>query len=396
MSNKWLQYIQGELFLGEHPLHTLVQNYRHPIYVYDLKLIKNRLEQMQKALPSVKIFFAMKSNPNIQILSSLKQHGACVDVVSGGEIARAMQAGFLAHDVVFSGVGKTVSEIEDALERNIYQINVESVPELKRIAQVAAQKKVCASIALRLNPNVDIKTHPYIATGLHENKFGIELSQLGEVERILKQNSEGLSLKGISLHLGSQMKEFSGFREALHLLKAIYLELQQKFPSLDRFDVGGGLGVCYEQQDPEQEAIWLQAWAMAIQDELKDLNAEIQIEPGRFLVAHAGVLLAQVQYVKQTPYRKFIILDTGMNHLIRPSLYQAFHQILPLKENPERKKELVDIVGPICESADAFVKEYTFPVVEEFEFVAIADAGAYGFSMASQYNLQALPLEIVL
>ncbi|HWU43447.1 MAG TPA: diaminopimelate decarboxylase [Bdellovibrio sp.] len=389
-----MEYINNELHFGpkKKKLNSLTANYMRPIYVYDLDFIQARFAVMSQALKGVQLFYAIKANSNPEVLRCLKKAGAGVDVVSLGEIQRALENGFAPQDVVYSGVGKTRHEITEALKLEIYQINVESLPELSRIGEIAKALGKKASVALRLNPDIDIKTHPYIATGLRDNKFGMELSMIPELVACLKKYSDSLQLVGVSLHLGSQMLEFSGYQEALEKLKKVFVELQKDFPSLKKFDFGGGLGIFYDRWDLAAEEKALRDYAEITLGSLKDLNCELQSEPGRWLVAHAGILISQVQYIKKTSQKKFVILDSGMNHLIRPSLYEAEHRILPLKK--ANSEELVDVVGPICESSDFFVKDKKIASLQEGDFVAILDAGAYGYSMASTYNLQELPLEI--
>lgn len=389
-----MEYIDNELRFGplKKDLLPLCANYMRPIYVYDMDFIAQRYQALSKALHGVRLFYAVKANPNFEVLHKLKSLGAGADVVSLGEIKRALESGFSVQDIVYSGVGKTRHEISEALRLGIYQINVESLPELERIGSIAKSLNKKASVALRLNPDIDIKTHPYIATGLKDNKFGMELSLIPALTQCLKSFSESLELVGVSLHLGSQMLEFSGYQEALNRLKAVYVGLQKEFSTLKRFDFGGGLGIFYDRLDLELEQSLLNDYAKITLETLGDLNCELQSEPGRWLVGHAGVLVAEVQYVKETSAKKFVILDAGMNHLIRPTLYEAEHLILPLVKKTESIK--VDVVGPICESSDFFAKDRTMSAVRQGDFVAIMDAGAYGYSMASVYNLQELPLEI--
>lgn len=389
-----MEYINNELCLGplKKPLTSLCANYMRPIYVYDLDFVVQRYKAMSHALRGVKLFYAVKANPHPEVLQTLKKQGAGADVVSLGEIKRALESGFQPEDIVYSGVGKTRHEITQALTLGIYQINIESLPELKRVGEIARTLGKKAAVALRLNPDIDIKTHPYIATGLKDNKFGMELSLIPMLKECLHTFSDSVELVGLSLHLGSMMMEFSGYQEALLRLKEVYLQLQTEFKSLQRFDFGGGLGIFYDRLDLELEESLLQDYASITLNTLKDLNCELQSEPGRWLVGHCGVLLTQVQYIKETSHKKFVILDSGMNHLIRPSLYEAEHLLLPLLKSETQMR--VDVVGPICESADFFAKDRTLSVVNEGDFVAVMDAGAYGYSMASHYNLQELPLEI--
>lgn len=367
-----------------------------PLYVYDLSLAKARLAALKSQLPQAKVFYALKANSHPEVLKALREGGAGADVVSGGEIRRALECGFTPQQIIYSGVGKTDREIRFALEAGIEQINVESIPELLRIAELAKEMKLRARVAFRLNPDVDIKTHPYIATGLAENKFGMELSQVIRIEEILTQFPAQLELVGISQHLGSQMLQFEGLREGLRRLRPVYEALKVRFPTLRKFDAGGGLGILYDQDRPDLEQKMLEEYAAVVRSELNGIDGQLQLEPGRWLVGHAGVLLTQVVFVKKTSHRTFVIVNSGMNHLIRPALYQAKHRILPLKRTTNSKLAKFDVVGPICESADFFAKEYEMPEVQSGDWLAIADAGAYGFSMANTYNLQDLPTEIAL
>lgn len=389
-----MEYINNELCLGPNkkPLSTLTSKYSRPIYIYDLDFITNRFSEMQGALRNVKLFYAVKANSNFQVLQHLKKLGAGADVVSLGEIKRSLEAGFLPEDIVYSGVGKTKVEIFEALKLNIYQLNVESLPELERVGQIARKMGKRAQVALRLNPDIDIKTHPYIATGLKDNKFGMEILLIPDLKKVLHLFSDSLELVGVSLHLGSMMMEFSGLKEALLKLKEVFLGLKAEFPSLGRFDFGGGLGIFYDRLDLGLENSLLQDYASTILNTVGDLGCELQSEPGRWLVAHAGVLLTQVQFIKLTSSKKFIIVDSGMNHLIRPVLYEAEHRIMPLLKRDGQIH--ADIVGPICESADFFAKDRSITDVREDDFLVVMDAGAYGYSMANSYNLQPLPEEI--
>ncbi len=370
-----------------------------PVFVYNLKGMKERYQQMhsswQQVHPNSKTYYAMKANSHPEILKLFKSLGSGMDVVSGGEIQRAMSCGFTGNDIIFSGVGKSRDEIKLAIEIGVRQINIESVPELARISEITKQLQKKVNIAIRVNPNIDIATHPYIATGLLENKFGLEFSSWPQIQEILQKNNF-LNLVGLSLHLGSQMQDFSGFKEALQITKKFFLDVKKEFSSLQVFDVGGGLGIFYEKQDYEAEEALLKKYTDTVKDELRDFltdkNFEIQTEPGRWLVAHSGILLTEIQYVKETSQKSFLIVNAGMNHMIRPSLYEAYHHIYPLALNEKRKK--YDVVGPICESADFFAKERNLPICKEGDILCIADVGAYGVCMASEYNLQVKPIEV--
>lgn len=396
MSSGYLNYIDDQLCLGPSkiPLSRWTENYDKPVYIYDRAILRERVRKMQKALPGVKMYYAMKANSNLEILKCLREEGCGADLVSGGEATRALESGFTADQMIYSGVGKTKREIREALMIGIGQINVESLPELLRIAQIAKELNKKAKVSLRLNPDVDIKTHKYIATGLKDNKFGMELSLLPDLIQVFKKHAGELELQGISLHLGSMMKELAGFQEALKKLIPVYQELKKEFSSVRCFDFGGGLGITYENQEIEKEEELLLQYAEIALGTLKDLNAQLQCEPGRWLVAHSGVLLTEIQYIKKTSHKNFVVVDTGMHHLLRPALYSAFHKIWALKDNSAKMK--ADIVGPICESADFLGHDRELATVEAGDFLVIADTGAYGFSMSNTYNLQELPLEVVL
>lgn len=395
--NKELVFVNSQ---GAKSIKKLLNSYQNPIYIYDMTLISDRAMQMKQALKNVKLFFAVKANPHLEILKLFKKQAVGADVVSLGEINRALEAGFTPQEIVYSGVGKTKSELEKAIAMDIYQINVESLPELERIIQIAKKLKKKVSVAFRLNPNISIETHPYIATGLRDNKFGIELDSFQEVVGLCQANRDCLNVKGISLHLGSQMLDFEPLRDSLKKLKSYFFQLSKIFSECHCFDVGGGLGIFYQKQDLFAEQKLLQVYSQVILSEMQEIQKEIpqlevQSEPGRWLVAHAGVLVSQIQYVKKTPYKSFIVLDTGMNHLMRPSLYEAYHEIFPLNEGDTTKGALpFDVVGPICESSDFLAKNRSYFPIQQDEFMVIADCGAYGASMSNDYNLQPKAQEI--
>jgi diaminopimelate decarboxylase len=405
LKNYYLSYQNNELVFqsskGTKSFKDLLKKYSGPAFVYDLDLIEDRVLQMKSELKDVKLFFAVKANPNLEILKLFLKLGLGADVVSFGEIKQAMAAGFKAKDIVYSGVGKTKFELNQAIDLDIYQINVESIPELIRIIELAKIKNKKVAVAFRLNPNISIETHPYIATGLRDNKFGIDLDAFPELVSLCSANRDVINVKGISLHLGSQMLDFAPLKDSLVKLKKYFLMLQQDFPECHCFDIGGGLGVYYKKQELIQEQNLLNQYAATIFSELDELkskitNFEIQSEPGRWLVAHGGVLVSQVQYVKKTPYKNFVVIDTGMNHLLRPSLYEAYHEILPWQAGSKSELVNYEIVGPICESSDFLAKNKNLPEIKQDDFIIIADCGAYGASMSSDYNLQPRAQEIIL
>lgn len=394
-----LHYKNSQLHFGlsSFNLQTLIEDYDSPFYVYDLKGIADRFIKWNSAFSKgVSVHYAVKANSNLEILKMLKTMGSHVDVVSGGEIKKALEAGFFGRDIIFSGVGKTKAEIELALDSKIYQINVESPAELRRIAEIAKSKSIKAPVSLRFNPDVNPETHPYITTGFRENKFGLDESLLPEVIDLLKNFSSHLDLKGLTLHIGSQILDIQVYREAIQKTRTVFERLQKLGFELTRFDVGGGVGIHYQEQKLAQEEEFVKKFGQMVEQELQGLNVEIQTEPGRWIVAHSGVLITQVQYIKKTPFKNFAIVDSGMHHLMRPALYGAYHSVWPLASHVQNSLKPYDIVGPICESSDFFAKDRTLPELKENDFLVIADAGAYGFSMSSLYNAHGLPREVCL
>lgn len=394
---KLLEYRNQELHFGlkQTPILSFLKNYEHPFYLYDLPGIQKRFDILQKSFQKkISIHYAMKANYNVHILSALAEAHACVDVVSIGEMKAALMAGFRSDQIIFSGVGKTQHEISFAIQNQIRQINVESPSELRRIAKISQDLKKSVEVCFRMNPDVNPETHPYITTGFRENKFGMDESFLPELLEILQQSS-WVQLVGLTIHIGSQILDLKVLREAIVKTKPIYLSLKEKGFPLSRFDVGGGLGIDYQHQDLPMEHQMMQDYAKIIEAELSDLDCEIQCEPGRWLVGHFGVLVAQVQYIKKTQYKNFVILDTGMNHLMRPSLYKAYHKIFAVKLR-DGEEISYDVVGPICESSDFIGMDRKLSPLQEGDFVLIADAGAYGYAMASEYNLHQLPQELII
>lgn len=387
-----------ELQLDGVRLSSLVREGDEPTYVYSREGLKNRValfrqELSQNLKQNFKIHYAMKANEHLEILKILHGENLGVDIVSGGELKRALEAGFQGEDIIFSGVAKSKAEIQQCLQTRIRQFNVESLPELRRIGEIASGRGEKADVVLRVNPDVDAQTHPYISTGFKENKFGIEMEQIPEALQII-QSQKNLNLIGISSHIGSQMMEFSGFREALQKQRKLFLNLKAQNFSLLRFDVGGGLGMDYS-KSAETDLVWLKGYTQVLKEELEGLEAQIQFEPGRFLVARSGVLLTEIQYIKKNREKNFILCNSGMHHLIRPALYEAEHRILPLKKI-SGEKLTADVVGPVCESSDFLGKDRQFEGLKQGDWLCVADAGAYGASMASDYNLFPRPREFLI
>ncbi len=377
--------------LPERILSSLARKHGTPLYVYSQQRILDKLTTLQDAFSMpLHVHFAMKANNFPPVLKLLSKNKTGVDVVSAGEINRALECGFKPQKIIFSGVGKSVEEITLALRKEIFSLNVEGPQELERIGLLAKRLRKKAGVSFRLNPNVNPKTHPYITTGFRNNKFGMDKSFLPLLLKTLNKYKKNISLLGLDFHIGSQLTEIAPIEEALVKSIPIYKDLQgQGFP-LSHFDIGGGIGISYE----GQKTINLNDYAKRLEKHLRPLGCQIMCEPGRYLVADAGVLLTEVEYIKKTPFKNFVIVNTGMHHLIRPALYQAYHEIQPLK-NTGRKKFKADVVGPICESADYLAQDRMLPEVKQGEILCIYDAGAYGQVMASHYNLHPMPREVL-
>ena len=385
--DKQLVLKQGETSLL---LIEIAKKEKSPFYLYDIQGIREWYQLFSSQIPA-HVFFAMKSNFNKWVLKSLQKEGAGVDVVSGGEARLAIDCGFSPKKIVFSGVGKSEEELKMALEKKFFQINVESFEELKRLAQISSKKKQIAPIALRITPNIDFPSHPYIKTGLSGHKFGLEISELKEVLGFIKK-SPCLSLQGLSMHLGSQIFDLSPLLQAIQFLKSLYEQLKQEAWALKTLDIGGGLGINYQKEAMKDEKEKLTELGQALKSLFKNFEGKILTEPGRFLVARFGLLCAKVEYVKKSPKKQFVILNSGMNHFLRPALYSAQHRILSFKAGEKLQK--YDVVGPICETGDCLAKDTLLPEIKEGEFLGVADTGAYGFVMANSYNLQTPITEI--
>ena len=362
-----------------------------PFYLYDLDGMRDRYRLFSKTVKG-EVFYAMKANNNLQVLKTFQKEGAGVDVVSGGEISRAEEAGFPPGKMIFSGVGKTKEEISTALQRKILQINVESLEELKATASIARNLKVKAPVALRINPNVDFKSHPYIKTGLTEHKFGIDVRQIPEILDFIKQRREDIGLQGLSQHIGSQIFDLKPVVESAERLKSLYETLRREGFPLKTLDIGGGLGVDYNSFGLEKDRLLLISFGSAMEKLFQNFSGRVFTEPGRFLTARFGLLCAEVLYVKKTPYKNFAVINSGMHHFLRPALYQAVHQIHPFRERD--KKETYDVVGTVCETGDFFGKNVTLPVLKAGDLLAVGDTGAYGHVMSNNYNLQTPVREI--
>ncbi|PMP93424.1 MAG: diaminopimelate decarboxylase [Thermodesulfobacterium geofontis] len=384
-------YKSGELYCEEVPVKKILEDVGTPVYIYSAKTIRRHYKIFEESFSEVEhlICYSIKANSNIAIISLLRQLGSGADVVSAGELKRALKAGIPPKKIVFSGVGKSPEEIELALSVDILMFNVESIEELEVLGEVAKKIGKKAPFALRINPDVDPKTHPYISTGLKKSKFGIPEELAIDAYKRAKKNSY-LQPIGIDAHIGSQITELTPFIEALNRLKKIWEELVKLGFELKYLDIGGGLGIVYDDEEPPLP----EEYANAIIQGGKDLKATIILEPGRVIVGNAGILVTKVLYTKENILRKFVVVDAGMNDLIRPAFYQAYHKIIPI-EDKYSDYEVVDVVGPICETSDFFAKERKLPKVQRGDFLAIMSAGAYGFVMSSNYNSRPRPPEVL-
>ena len=385
------EYKGHELFVEDVPVRKIVSSVDSPVYIYSEKALREAYSSYQEAFQSHRtmIAYAMKANGNLQILSMLGKMGSGADVVSGGELFRARRAGIPSDRIVFAGVGKTEGEMREAIDAGILMFNVESSMELDRLSRVASSMGKVAPVALRVNPDVDPKTHPYISTGMKKSKFGIPVDQaLEEYRRAARL--PGIRIVGIHQHIGSQLTEISPFRDAFDRMVAFARLLKENGIEVSWLDVGGGLGIRYGNEKPPTP----REVAHEILSRLEGLNVGIILEPGRSIVGNAGILVTEVQYLKETSVKMFYIADAGMNDLIRPSLYGAFHDLWPVIKKPGNGKK-GDLVGPVCERGDFLVQDRELPPVEPGDLLAVMSAGAYGFAMASNYNARPRPAEVL-
>jgi len=403
------RYRDGRLYCEDVDLERVAENFGTPTYVYSAGTILDHYTRLDAALAPLDhlICYAVKANPNRVILKLLADAGAGFDIVSGGELFRVLAAGPAGAGAkcTFAGVGKSPEEIEYALEQRVYSFNVESQSELECIDRIASASSLRAPVALRVNPDVNPHTHEYIATGSRENKFGIALDNIASVyERAAKMRN--IDIAGVQMHIGSQITKAAPFATAIRKMVPIVRDLKSKY-GIRFFSIGGGMGIIYRRalesgsgkwwhdHSGESSAFSIRDYASAIMLPLRDLDIRILVEPGRFLVGNAGVLLTRVLYIKQSGAKKFVIVDAGMNDLIRPALYHSYHEIVPCRGSVSDAMERIDIVGPVCESGDFFALNREMPELHQGDLLAIMSAGAYGFAMASNYNSRPLPAEVL-
>ena len=381
----------GALHAEGVPLAAIAEAVGTPVYVYSATRLCEAYDALDAAFAGVPhlICYALKSCMNLAVVRTLVARGAGADVTSGGELLRALRAGAPPERIVYSGVGKTDAEIDRALDARIKAFNVESRAELRRIDARAAARGVVADIAFRVNPDVDPKTHPYISTGLRTSKFGVPIAEALEAYAEAK-TLEHVRVMGVDCHIGSQIVDVQPFADALDRVRALTLELRRAGHRIDMIDVGGGLGVTYADERPPGA----EDYAAAVRGAVGDLGCEIVLEPGRWITANAGILLIRVLYEKQVEEKRFVVVDGAMNDLIRPALYRSYQQIEPVGP-PRGGERPVDVVGPVCESADFLARDRSLPRVERGDLLAVRSAGAYGFAMASNYNARPRPAEVL-
>jgi diaminopimelate decarboxylase len=400
-----IRYRQRELYVENVPASHLAGKFGTPLYVYSKNLITNKLELLKKAfnkIPKAKILYALKANSNTELLKHISSLGVGADTVSAGEIFLALKAGFPPDSISLAGVGKTDRDIDFALTRNIGAIIAESMEEIEIISERATELKKKAQLMLRINPDVDARTHPHISTGLKENKFGIDIGLAENAVKFAIQQ-KNISFIGIHSHIGSQILEIEPFTEAAESIRNLVLRLKNNNIKVMQIDFGGGIGVRYKnalinkflpKEDGEENPIEIEKLASLVKEKFSSLGCGVAIEPGRFIIAEAGVLLTRVLYRKESHGKTFIIVDAAMNDMMRHALYSAYHQIVPAKIG-EGEVETVDIVGPICESTDVFAVARKLPAVRRGDLLAILTVGAYGFSLASNYNSRPKPAEVL-
>ncbi len=386
-------YIDGILHAEGVPLNGVAEDAGTPTYVYSTATLVHHYRTFADAFAgqNATVCYAIKANSNQAVITTLAREGAGADVLSEGELRRAIEAGISPAKIVFSGVGKSRHEIALALEVGVGQINVESEPELTLISEVAQATGTTAAIAIRVNPDVDARTHEKIATGRKENKFGIDLSRAPEIYA-RAATLPGIEVVGVAVHIGSQLTELSPFADAFSLVAEQVVTLRRAGHDIRRLDLGGGLGIPYRDETPPTPS----AYAALIREKTRHLNIEVVLEPGRMITGNAGILLTRVLYVKKGEAKSFAVVDAGMNDLMRPAIYDAWHGIVPVNEPaPGAPRETLDVVGPVCETADIFGRDRALPMLESDDLLAIRSAGAYGAVMASTYNTRPLVAEVL-
>jgi len=384
-------YKNGELFAESATVTNIVEQFGSPCYVYSRATIERHWQAFDQAFgqhPHL-VCYAVKANSNIAVLNVMARMGSGFDIVSRGELERVLRAGGSANKIVFSGVGKTQSELIFAIKAGIRCFNVESIAELERLNQIAGDLNTSVPVSIRVNPNVDAKTHPYISTGLKENKFGIDITQAVTIYQQAAKMSH-IDIHGVDCHIGSQLTDSAPFIDALERVLGLVDQLASLNIDIKHLDIGGGLGICYQNETPPEPA----DYAKAILENLGNRDIEILIEPGRAIVGNAGILVTTIEYLKHTDHKNFAIVDAAMNDLLRPALYSAWQAIVPIKQNNDVESLTYDIVGPICETGDFLGKDRQL-AIQQGDLLAVRSSGAYGFGMSSNYNSRPRVAEIM-
>ena len=384
-------YREGKLFAEELSVTALAEEYGTPLYIYSAATLRRHFEAFDSAFSGLDHLtcFSVKANSNLSLLKLLGKMGAGMDIVSGGELYRALKAGIPAEKIVYSGVGKRASEIREALEAGILMFNVESVAELHRINEVAKDMNVVAKISFRINPDVDPQTHPYISTGMKKNKFGLDIEHSLEAYKLAAE-LENIEPVGMDCHIGSQLTNIDPFLEALDKLLVFHDKLKGMGIEIQYLDLGGGLGISYDTEEPPHPS----EFGKALKEKLCNTGLKIILEPGRVIAGNAGVMITEVVYTKSNPTKNFLIVDGAMNDLIRPSLYGSYHKIEEVEQHGRAAKDY-DVVGPICESGDFLARDRELPEIEAGERLVVYSAGAYGFTMSSNYNSRPRACELL-
>jgi len=385
-------YKNGELYAEDVPLATIADQVGTPCYVYSQATLERHYKAIDQAFEGLDhvVCFAVKANSNKAVIATMARLGAGADIVTGGELARSMAAGVPAERIVYSGVGKSEAEMEAALDAGILMFNIESAQELAVLNEVAGRMGKRAPVSLRVNPDVDAQTHPKITTGLSKNKFGMDI-ELAFKQYQEAANLPNVQLKGVSCHIGSQLTKVEPFADALERLGVLIGRLRGAGIELELLDLGGGLGITYNEEEPPSPA----QYAAALRDQAARLGLKLVLEPGRVIVGNAGIMMCKVLFTKDTPTKHFIIVDAGMNDLVRPAMYDSFQAIWPVNEDLDRPKVVSDVVGPICETGDFLARDRQLPDMQRGELVAVMSAGAYGFSMSSTYNSRPRVAEVM-
>lgn len=390
--NEHINYKNNQLYVEDINVDDLTKEFGTPLYIYSKNHFINQYKEFEKAFTgiNVKIFYAMKANFNLSVINTFVKLGSGVDANSEGELYRALKTGVDPSKIILTSVGKTKNEIRLGLENNVLMIKAESEEEIELINKIAAEMKKVARVAIRVNPDVDAKTHPYISTGLSSNKFGVDSKTALSIYK-RRKDFPHIQFTGIDMHIGSQITSIDPFVEAVEKLSELYFQIEKDGLKLTHFDVGGGIGVSYN----SEKTFSINEFAERTIPLFKKLNCEIIFEPGRYLTANGGILVTEVLYNKRNGEKNFIVVDAAMNDLLRPSIYQAYHHIQPTKKFNDRKNIVADIVGPICESGDYLAREREITESNSGELLAVMSAGAYGMVMSSNYNARRRPAEIL-